>query len=92
MPSSISIYALIPLLTLLQGILFALLLIWRAYREERYADVWLAFVLFLLSINGIPYMFGWLGIEILWEKYTYLPWDGFWLATPPAIYLLKMFS
>lgn len=84
---SISIYALIPLLTLFQGILFALLLIWRANREERYADFWLAFVLFLLSINGIPYMLGWLGIEILWEKYTYLPWDGFWLAIPPAIYL-----
>jgi AraC-like DNA-binding protein len=84
---SISFYALIPFLTLLQGFLFAILLIVRGNREERYADFWLAFVLLLLSINGIPYMLGWLGITILWENYTYLPWDGFWLAIPPAIYL-----
>ncbi|MBL7818417.1 MAG: helix-turn-helix transcriptional regulator [Saprospiraceae bacterium] len=86
MPSSISIYALVPLLTLLQGFLFATLLILRGYREERYADYWLAFALILLSINGVPYMFGWLGIETLWEDYTYLPWDGFWLVIPPTIY------
>ncbi len=83
---SFSIYAIIPFLTLLQGIIFSILLILRGRREERYSDYWLAFVLFLLAVNGIPYMFGWLGIVFLWEKWTYLPWDGFWLAIPPATY------
>ncbi|MDZ7880592.1 MAG: hypothetical protein U5L45_23145 [Saprospiraceae bacterium] len=38
MSINLNIYALIPLLTLLQGCLFALLLILRGYREDRYAD------------------------------------------------------
>jgi AraC-like DNA-binding protein len=80
-------YALIPFLTLLQGLIFAILATLRCRREERNSDKWLAFSLFLLAINGIPYMLGWLGIDILWEKYTYLPWDGFWLAIPPTLYL-----
>lgn len=93
MPQTVNIIALIPFLTLLQGFLFAILLIYRGYREERYTDFWLALALFLLSINGVPYLLGWLGIEVLWEKFTYLPWDGFWLAVPPTIYLfLKSLS
>ncbi len=84
---SFSIYAFIPFLTLLQGLIFAILLILRGRREERYSDNWLAFVLFMLAINGIPYMLGWIGITYLWEKLTYLPWDGFWLVIPPATYL-----
>lgn len=85
--STFSIYALVPGLTLLQGIIFMILLILRGKREERYSDYWLAFVLFLFAINGIPYMLGWLGITYLWEQLTYLPWDGFWLVIPPATYL-----
>ncbi len=84
---SFNIYALIPFLTLLQGLVFSTLLILRGWHEERYADFWAAVVLVLLSLNGIPYMFGWLGVDFLWEKLTFLPWDGFWLALPPAIYL-----
>jgi AraC-like DNA-binding protein len=87
MPLSFNFYALIPLLTLLQGFIFATLLILRGRHEERYSDFWLALALVFLGLNGVPYMFGWLGIEFLWEKYTYLPWDGFWLAIPPTIYL-----
>jgi hypothetical protein len=42
MPFSLNIYALIPLLTLLQGFIFATLLLLRGRREERYSDYWLA--------------------------------------------------
>ena len=84
---SFSIYAFIPFLTLIQGLLFALLLLLRGKREERYSDYWLSFVLFFSAINGVPYMLGWMGIDFLWEHFTYLPWDGFWLVIPPSTYL-----
>jgi AraC-like DNA-binding protein len=84
---SLNFYALIPFLTLLQGLLFATLFIVRGRREERYSDFWLALLLIFAALNGVPYMLGWMGYNDLWEKYTYLPWDGFWLAIPPSIFL-----
>jgi AraC-like DNA-binding protein len=80
-------YALIPFLTLLQGVLFAILAFLRYRREERYSDKWLALSLIFIALEGVPYMLGWLGIDMLWEKFTYLPWDGFWLASAPTLYL-----
>jgi AraC-like DNA-binding protein len=87
MEFSLKLYALIPFLTLLQGFIFCILLIIRWLREERYSDIWLALALVQLSLTGVPYMFGWIGWDFLWEKYTYLPWDGFWLSIPPTLYL-----
>jgi AraC-like DNA-binding protein len=84
---SLNFYALIPFLTLLQGSLFAVLFLVRGKSEERYSDFWLALLLAFAALNGVPYMLGWMSFNDLWEKYTYLPWDGFWLAIPPAIYL-----
>ncbi len=38
----------------------------------------------------IPFLLGWLGIDYLWEKLTFLPWDGFdWVATPTVYLFLK---
>jgi AraC-like DNA-binding protein len=87
MEFSLKLYALIPFLTLLQGLIFCILLIIRWQKEERYSDIWLALALAQLSLTGVPYMFGWIGWNFLWEKYTYLPWDGFWLSIPPTLYL-----
>jgi AraC-like DNA-binding protein len=84
---SLNFYALIPFLTLLQGVLFATLFALRSKREERYSDFWLALMLVFSALNGVPYMLGWMGINDLWERYTYLPWDGFWLAIPPTLFL-----
>jgi AraC-like DNA-binding protein len=84
---SLNFYALIPFLTLLQGMLFATLFISRGKREERYSDFWLALMLIFSALNGVPYMLGWIGYNDLWDKYTYLPWDGFWLAIPPTLFL-----
>jgi AraC-like DNA-binding protein len=84
---SLNFYALIPFLTLLQGILFAILFTLRGKREERYSDFWLALMLVFSALNGVPYMLGWMDYNDLWEKYTYLPWDGFWLTIPPTLFL-----
>lgn len=84
---SLNFYALIPFLTLLQGMLFTTIFLVRGKREERYSDFWLALMLFFSALNGVPYMLGWMNYNDLWEKYTYLPWDGFWFIIPPAIFL-----
>jgi AraC-like DNA-binding protein len=84
---SLNFYALIPFLTLLQGILFAILFTLRGKREERYSDFWLALMLVFSALNGVPYMLGWMDYNDLWEKYTYLPWDGFGLTIPPTLFL-----
>jgi AraC-like DNA-binding protein len=86
MNHAVKLYALIPLLTLLQGLIFCILLLVRRHQEERYSDAWLSMALLLLSLTGVPYMLGWMGINDLWEKFTYLPWDGFWYAIPPTLY------
>ena len=83
----ININALLPALTLLQGLIFAILLILRGRREERNSDFWLAFLLILLGLTGVPFMLGWLGITFLWEKLTFLPWDGLGYAYVPTMYL-----
>ncbi|MEY4902335.1 MAG: hypothetical protein RLZZ292_150 [Bacteroidota bacterium] len=82
----ISIYALIPFLTLLQATIFACIFIVRGQREERYSDFWLAGLVLLKGLTGVPYMLGWLGIDYLWEQLTFYPWDGLGLALPPVIY------
>lgn len=87
MDFKISINTLLPFLTLFQGWLFAILLVLRGWREERYSDLWLAFILFLQGLIVIPFLLGWLGINFLWEELTFLPWDGFGWAVVPAMYL-----
>ena len=86
MDFKININALLPALTLLQGIVFAILLILRGRREERHSDFWLAFLLVLLGLAGVPFMLGWLEINFLWEKLTFLPWDGLGYAYVPTMY------
>jgi AraC-like DNA-binding protein len=82
----ISVYALFPMLTLLQAVIFSCIFIIRGRREERYSDFWLAAILLLNAWSGVPYMLGWLGITYLWEELTFYPWDGIGLALPPVIY------
>ncbi len=85
-----SIYALIPFLTILQAVIFSSLLVVRGYHEERKSDFWLALFLILMALTSIPFMLGWMGIGYLWEKMTFLPWDGFGLAIPPVIFIFLM--
>jgi AraC-like DNA-binding protein len=87
MDFKVNINAIFPALTLFQGITFAILLILRGRREERHSDFWLAFLLVLLGLSGVPFMLGWFGISILWEKFTFLPWDGLGYAYVPTMYL-----
>lgn len=87
MQIKLSIYALIPLLTVIQAFIFSILLIIRGWQQERKSDFWLSLLLILIALSNIPFMLGWMGIGYLWENLTFLPWDGFDMAIPPTIYL-----
>ena len=83
----LNFFALLPFLALLQAIIFAILLVIRGIRQERYSDFWLAALLMSLGLSGVPYMFGWLGIMVLWQDYTFLPWDSAGYLTIPCCYM-----
>jgi len=84
---SLGFYSLIPFLTLLQAVIFSVLLLWRGWREERHSDFRLALLLVLFGLIATPYMLGMMGINYLWEEWPFYPWQYFGLAIPPSIYL-----
>lgn len=67
------------------ALLFAVLLGWRGWREERLSDKLLGLVMFLLAMEIQDYTFGFSGINILWEKFDGFP-RYFHLAFAPTIY------
>jgi AraC-like DNA-binding protein len=87
MDFKLNFYALLPFLGLLQAVIFVLLLVFRGIRQERHADFWLAALLMALGLSGVPYMLGWLGITMLWEEYTFLPWDSAGYLIVPFCYM-----
>ncbi len=67
------------------ALLFAILLWYRGWQEERLSDKFLGFVLFFLAMEIQDYTFGFAGINILWEKFDGFP-RYFSLAFAPTIY------
>jgi len=68
------------------ALLFAVLLWYRGWREERLSDKLLGWILFFLAMEIQDYTFGFAGINILWEKFDGFP-RYFHLAFAPTIYL-----
>ena len=67
------------------ALLFAVLLWFRGWQEERLSDKFLGFVLFFLGMEIQEYTFGFSGINYLWEKLDGFP-RYFTLAFAPTIY------
>lgn len=67
------------------GLLIAILLWVRSYREERQSDALLGFVMFFLAMEIQDYTFGFAGINYLWEEMNGFP-RYFHLAFGPTIY------
>jgi AraC-like DNA-binding protein len=86
----VNVYALILLMTLFQAFLFAILLIIRAIRENIYSNFILGGLIILLGLSTLPHLLGWLSIGILWNDYTFLPWNGLELAILPTAYLFLL--
>ncbi|MDZ7935859.1 MAG: helix-turn-helix domain-containing protein [Emticicia sp.] len=67
------------------ALLFAVLLWYRGWQDERLSDKFLGFVMFFLAMEIQDYTFGFAGINILWEKFDGFP-RYFHLAFAPTIY------
>lgn len=67
------------------ALLFAVLLWYRGWQEERLSDKFLGFVMFFLAMEIQDYTFGFSGINILWEKFDGFP-RYFTLAFATTIY------
>jgi hypothetical protein len=53
---TLDIYTLLKVLAVLQGLIFTILLIRRAWMQERYSDYWLAALLFVFSAYLLRYL------------------------------------
>jgi AraC-like DNA-binding protein len=80
-------YALMLWMTLFQAILFSILLLVRSYRQSKHSDLLLALLILILGLSTIPHLFGWLGIAVLWNDWTFYPWNGLELAVLPTAFL-----
>jgi len=67
------------------ALLFAILLWFRGWQEERLSDKFLGWILFFLAMEIQDYTFGFSGINILWEKFDGFP-RYFHFAFAPTIY------
>lgn len=82
-----NLYSIILLLTLIQSLIFSFIFLLRSNKELIYSDKILSFLLFLLGLSTIPHLLGWLNIGILWNKFTFYPWNGLELAIVPTSFL-----
>ena len=67
------------------ALLFAVLLVYRGWQEERLSDRLLGAVMFLLAMEIQDYTFGFSGINYLWEDLNGFP-RYFTLAFAPTVY------
>ncbi len=72
-----------------QAWIYAILLWFRGYREERLADTLLGWVLVGLAFEIWVYMLGFGGIEILWRQLEFVPRDLGYLLGPFIYFYLK---
>jgi AraC-like DNA-binding protein len=83
----LNIYAIILLMTLVQSLLFSLILIVRGITQNIKSDFLLSLLILIMGLSTIPHLFGWMGISVLWNDLTFYPWNGFELAVLPTLFL-----
>jgi AraC-like DNA-binding protein len=84
---SFNIYAVVLLLTLIHAMVFGIIIFVRGISHNFYSDKWLGLLVTILGLSAIPHLFGWMGIDILWNRFTFYPWNGLELAVLPTAFL-----
>jgi AraC-like DNA-binding protein len=84
-----SLYSTPLLFGFVQGWIYAILLWWRAKRDERLSDFLLGWVLVGCCFNIWEYMLGFGGIEILWRQLEFVPRNLGLLFAPLCYFYLK---
>lgn len=86
-----NVYSGLLLPSVIQGLLFCGLLLWRGIRVEQLSDKILSFILLLYTLRVANWMLGFAGWYDSHDAYTtfmfYFPFNN-WLALGPAIYFL----
>lgn len=85
---SMNLYAIILMVAMFQSFLFVFIIAIRGFKENNHSDFILALLIFIMGLSNIPHLFGWLGIGVLWNEFTFYPWNGLELAVLPTVFLL----
>lgn len=80
-----SVYSTSLLIGFIQGVVYAVLLWVRGWREERLSDTLLGWVVLALCFSFFDYLLGFGGIEILWNELEFFP-RSLDLLLPPLFY------
>ncbi|MBO0932595.1 helix-turn-helix domain-containing protein [Fibrella aquatilis] len=80
-----SVYSTPLLIGFIQGLVYAMLLWVRGWREERLSDTLLGWMVLALCFSFLDYMLGFAGIEILWNELEFFP-RSLDLLLPPLFY------
>jgi hypothetical protein len=81
-----NIYSVSLLFGIWHGLLFAVLLLIRAFRKDMLSDYILAGLLLAASVFLFPYMLGFMGQHIMWNELLFFPTDT-GLLIGPLIFL-----
>jgi AraC-like DNA-binding protein len=85
---SMNLYAIILMVAMFQSFLFGFIIAVRGFKENNQSDFILALLIFIMGLSNLPHLFGWLEIGVLWNEFTFYPWNGLELAVLPTVFLL----
>lgn len=83
---NISIHAIPLIFFFINGLIIGLIIGWRSVREQRLADRLMSIFLISTSVLLLPYMLGFMGVDVLWNELLFFPQDT-GLLVGPLMYL-----
>jgi AraC-like DNA-binding protein len=88
MPINLNLYSVPLLIGFLQGIVCAVLLVVRGYQRGRLSDYLLSLLLLASCLLILPYMLGFMGIQVMWNELLFFPADPALLIGPIIYFYL----
>ena len=85
----IDIYAVPLIIGFINAWIIAIVLFYRSVKHDRYSDRIFGFLLICISFLLIHYMFGYMGINILWNELHFFPVDPTFLIGPLIYFYFK---
>jgi len=85
----LNLFAVVLLFAFVQGAIYTVLLLVRAYRETRLSDYFLAGIITAACLHNLSWMLGFMGIHILGQEWWFLPQDVGFIFGPLVYYYLK---
>lgn len=83
--ASFNLYSVLLFVAVVQGLVAAAVLAWRAWSIPRVAEGWLAGLLAALTVSLVPYVIGFAGLYNQFYGLTFFPFDNPFLLGPLAL-------